>query len=637
MCPAATLRPRRWSAALAIALLAGPSSAQVLAPDWRRIGNSAIEAALAAEAGGPIDRVWFSSDGKRLFVRTSGGRVFLTADFDTWTPVGDVDAPPDGPTRPPVNTLPEAGARPVASLRRPGLVYALGLAVYRSEDGGRSWTNLTDYLGESILGGGFTDLAVSPENENEVVVAGRYGVWRSLDGGLSWSGLNHSLPNLPVRRILRLPSQTAGMRILLENVGVVEWAPGERTGWRPVEERSLAAEEALKRALSAYLGSEVASVAAAGEALYAGAQYGGILWASTDRGRTWRSFTLPGGGPIRDIWASAENPRAALAIGGEDEAGVRVWKTANGGIFWDDITGDLAGVSPQAVTADLESGAVYVCGEGGISFTLADLRGAARSASWSRLGGRLAGSRVVDVALDPAGHQLFAAVDGEGVFATMAPHRFFHPRLVHAADLATRPASPGALLSVLGRQVSRARAGVWEVPVLAASPGESQIQVPFEISGGWLTLALATVGRASELERINLGLPLRQTAPAILVDRDGTPMVLDAASGVLLDAMTPARSGARIQILATGLGRVLPDWPSGMPAPLENPPRVATEVRVYLDRVPVEVMRATLAPGYVGFYLVEARLPEIVNPGPAELMIEAGGEPSNRTRIYLEP
>jgi uncharacterized protein (TIGR03437 family) len=60
-------------------------------------------------------------------------------------------------------------------------------------------------------------------------------------------------------------------------------------------------------------------------------------------------------------------------------------------------------------------------------------------------------------------------------------------------------------------------------------------------------------------------------------------------------------------------------------------------VKVYLDRAPVEVTRATLAPGYIGFYLVEVQLPEIVNAGPAELYMEAGGQPSNRVRIYLLP
>ena len=126
-------------------------------------------------------------------------------------------------------------------------------------------------------------------------------------------------------------------------------------------------------------------------------------------------------------------------------------------------------------------------------------------------------------------------------------------------------------------------------------------------------------------------------APAVFVDRDGTPMVLDADRGVLLDAMTPARSGARIQILATGLGRVQPEWPTGLAAPIEAPPRVVTPVKVYLDRAPIEVTRATLAPGYIGFYLVEVQLPEIVNLGPAELYLEAGDQPSSRVRIHLAP
>jgi uncharacterized protein (TIGR03437 family) len=114
-------------------------------------------------------------------------------------------------------------------------------------------------------------------------------------------------------------------------------------------------------------------------------------------------------------------------------------------------------------------------------------------------------------------------------------------------------------------------------------------------------------------------------------------MLIDADSGVLLDAMKPAQSNSRLQILATGLGRVRPDWPTGLPAPLQNPPVVVASLHVYLDRTPVEVTRATLAPGYVGFYLIEVRVPEIVNGGPAELYIEAEGQQSNRVRLYVEP
>jgi uncharacterized protein (TIGR03437 family) len=74
-----------------------------------------------------------------------------------------------------------------------------------------------------------------------------------------------------------------------------------------------------------------------------------------------------------------------------------------------------------------------------------------------------------------------------------------------------------------------------------------------------------------------------------------------------------------------------------MAAPPNNPPRVVVPVQAWLDRVPVEVTQAVLAPGYIGFYLIEVQLPRIVNAGPAELYLQAEGHESNRVRLYIEP
>jgi uncharacterized protein (TIGR03437 family) len=112
---------------------------------------------------------------------------------------------------------------------------------------------------------------------------------------------------------------------------------------------------------------------------------------------------------------------------------------------------------------------------------------------------------------------------------------------------------------------------------------------------------------------------------------------MNADTGLLLDAATPAKSGSRIQIFTTGLGKVKPDWPTGIAAPLENSPRVVAATKVYLDRQPIDVSRAILAPGYIGFYLIEVQLPNIVNSGPAELYVEVEGQQSNLVRVYLEP
>jgi uncharacterized protein (TIGR03437 family) len=92
-----------------------------------------------------------------------------------------------------------------------------------------------------------------------------------------------------------------------------------------------------------------------------------------------------------------------------------------------------------------------------------------------------------------------------------------------------------------------------------------------------------------------------------------------------------------LQILATGLGKVRPDWPAGMAGPADEPPKVVAAVHAFLDRSPLEVTRAVLAPGYIGLYLVEVQLPAIVNAGPAELHLESEGRESNRVRVWLEP
>jgi uncharacterized protein (TIGR03437 family) len=253
--------------------------------------------------------------------------------------------------------------------------------------------------------------------------------------------------------------------------------------------------------------------------------------------------------------------------------------------------------------------------------------------SWTALAG-LPAAPAADVKLDSNAIQLWVALEGYGLYQTMAPHRIGDPRVITAAGLIARAAAPGTVFSIEGARVNSANAGGLSVPVLAASDTESQIQIPFEMPGDSLALSIDSPSGSRLLPSV----PMVTASPAIQLDpRDGSPLVIDTDNGVLLDAMHPAHSNARIQILATGLGRVVPTWPTGLPAPSDIPHSVAATVRAFLDRAPVQVTRATLAPGYVGMYLVEIEVPNIVNYGPAELYIETDGQPSNRVRVYIEP
>src|SRR5579862_8766662 len=54
-------------------------------PEWRKVGNLAMERMLAAPAGGPVTEVWFSTDATSLYARAASGAVFATVDFENWT------------------------------------------------------------------------------------------------------------------------------------------------------------------------------------------------------------------------------------------------------------------------------------------------------------------------------------------------------------------------------------------------------------------------------------------------------------------------------------------------------------------------------------------------------------------------
>jgi len=422
-----------------------------------------------------------------------------------------------------------------------------------------------------------------------------------------------------------------GTRILVRDLGAMELAPGAEA-WQPTSDAQTEAEVIALRRASQSLRTRITALAASDQTIYAGAADGRI-WVSLDKGRSWTaSPRLVANGPVERIFADPTEPRVALAaVGGTGPA--HVLRTTNSGGFWDDLTSNLPDAPAHGITAVRSAGVVYVATDKGVFSAAADLENAGPAAvTWAPISGRLPAAPVTDVKLDANGDQLYAALDGYGVYATAAPHRLRTLRLINAADFSTRAAAPGSLISVVGGRVNAANAGTLNFPVLAASETESQIQVPFETSAANLSLALET-GRG----RFTLGLPVQAVSPAVFVNRDGSPMILDGDSGFVLDGRNAARSGSRLQILATGLGKVRPDWPTGLAAPLENPPVVAATVKAYLDRVPVQVTHAALAPGYVGFYLIEVQLPGLVNAGSAELYITADGQESNRVQVVLEP
>jgi uncharacterized protein (TIGR03437 family) len=602
-----------------------------------------MELSLPSLATGPVDRVWYSADGANLYAKTASGRVFVTSDYEQWRLVTDTKVNPPAEEKPSTPSTPESDFKLASG--GAGRLYGVGRDAYRSDDGGESWINVTAYKGKCLLGPGLASVAASPGDPDEVTIASASGVWRSLDGGLSWTGLNDFLPNLPSGRLLGLPSGTRGVRLSVANsAGEIEWAPGEKTAWKPVDASpgnpsEVERDQNLRDAFSLVLKHSVTAIATAKDYIYAG-DADGRLRVSADAGLSWGAVSkLAESGKVEAIWVDPNDPRVAVAaFSARPNAAPStakpsyVLRTMNGGGFWDDITANLPDTAAaHGVAADRGSGAIYVATDAGVFFTATDLGTAGRPTIWNSLSDKLPAAPATDVKLDAGGNQIYAALDGYGVYTAIAPHRLRDARVVSAADYSARPAAPGALLSVLGARVESARSDDVVAPVLDASDTASQIQVPFSATGNTVSLSL-DAGQGP----LTFQVPLRSVSPAIFVDPEGTPLVMDAASGILLDASKPAHANSRVQVLATGLGQVKPDWPTGLEAPLKDPPRVAATVHAYLDGSPVEVTEASLAKGLIGFYLIEIQLPRITNTGSSELYVEAEGQQSNRVRLYVE-
>ncbi len=619
---------------------------------------------FAGPAGSPVSRVWFSDDGRRLYAALQDGALWVSEDAGlSWY------SPDPMPSEPALNaegTILERGARPAVLVRnsfRANVVYALGEHLYRSDDDGAGWTNLTAVGPASVIGRWQETLAASPVNPDLIVVGNSRGLWKSYDAGVTWSSLNGSLPNFPAARFRpatapappQLEAQGFGTLELIRTADGPIWRAAEEqwAAWSQIpipEQTRVARLEPLAppRYAASYRvwrdgqpisgdltacqpdaecqepASHAVTALADNGHLWAGTSNGRI-WVSRDEGDTWlQSWTDPDAGAVASLWAHPDRPATALAA-----AGGRILRSTNGGASWLDITSNLPEAQWTAVAGQAQARTVYVGGPRGIYFAQVDLALPGPAGAWTELSGNLPSHDVRDVTLDPLRGRLYAALSGHGVYWMRAPQVELALRALSAADLSARPAAPGSLLTILGANAVRARADGQPAPILGAGQGQTQLQLPFEISGRTLQLQLDESNARHAID-----LALEDVSPAIFVV-DGEPLILDAGTGAWIGWNRPARPGSNILVMASGLGKVDPPWPAGAPSPERDPPRPIARIAARLDSLPARVVSAQLARGYIGIYVVEVEIPASANTGRGQLSLQAAGRPSNQVELVI--
>jgi uncharacterized protein (TIGR03437 family) len=195
------------------------------------------------------------------------------------------------------------------------------------------------------------------------------------------------------------------------------------------------------------------------------------------------------------------------------------------------------------------------------------------------------------------------------------------------------PIAPGSLISIFGsnlasttsqatqfplpRTLDRTQVllGDTVLPILYASPGQLNVEVPFEVTADG-TLPLRVVRNGS------MSLPVQATLisiqPGILtVTADGTGQGLITKSDgfTLAQSATPAVAGETVVIYCTGLGSVTPQVATGVAAPLLPLSHVDQSVEVMIGGKRARVDFAGLVPKYSGLYQINAVVPDDVQPG----------------------
>jgi photosystem II stability/assembly factor-like uncharacterized protein len=327
-----------------------------------------------------------------FYMAAVNGGVWKTTDFgNTWNPILD-----DQPTGS-VGALAVAPSDPnviyVGSgegLQRPDL--ATGDGIYKSTDGGKTWTHLGLRDAQQIAA-----IIVDPKDPNRLFVAAaghpygpnaERGVFRSTDGGHTFQKVLYKDENTGAADLAFDPANPQTVYVVLWAARVAPWevrsgapfiAAGSGifkstdggTNWRPLTRGLPAAEDGLGRIGIAVAPSQPSRIYASVEAnkndgVYVSNDAGeswklinsdhriggrgpgamGIAvapdnpdvlyvantttWKSTDGGKTFVGFKgAPGGDDYQRIWISAENPQI-IALSSDQGAVISV----NGGATW---------------------------------------------------------------------------------------------------------------------------------------------------------------------------------------------------------------------------------------------------------------------------------------------------------------
>ncbi|WP_223032241.1 WD40/YVTN/BNR-like repeat-containing protein [Hanstruepera marina] len=244
---------------------------------------------------------------------------------------------------------------------KPNLFYfgATGGGIWKTNDGGRTWENISD----GFFGGSIGAISVSKSDPNVLYAGGGektvrgnvssgYGIWKSLDAGKTWqqSGLEKS------RHIPRIAIDQTDHNVVYAGVlgniykptserGVYKSEDGGKT-WRKTlfaNEHAGVVDLLVDPTNSRILYASTWRVQRTPYSLSSGGE-GSALWKSTDKGETWKEISLNKGFPkdtlgiIGVTVSPINNQRVWAMVENKDKGGL--YRSDDGGETWNQVNSE---------------------------------------------------------------------------------------------------------------------------------------------------------------------------------------------------------------------------------------------------------------------------------------------------------
>jgi photosystem II stability/assembly factor-like uncharacterized protein len=358
------------------------STALFNAAKWRMIGPH--------RGGRTVGAVGVPSQPNVFYIGVNNGGVWKTTDYGrTWIPIfddqptgsiGDIAVSPSNP-----NVIYVGSGE---GLQRPDL--SVGDGMYRSSDGGKTWTHLGLSEGQQIGG-----LDIDPKDENRLFVAvlghpygpnKERGVYRTLDGGKTW------------KQVLYLDENTGAIQVTIDPVdpriiyadmwagrlgpwengtwngpgsGLFKSADGGNT-WKKLTKGLPSPAEGLGRIGFAIAPSD-------NSRLYATVDAGanGGIYRSDDAGESWKKLQSDArywgrGSDFAEIKVDPDNKDIVYS------ANIVTWKSVDGGLSWSAFRGAPGGddyhriwinpINPKIILLASDQGAIITV-NGGETFS----------------------------------------------------------------------------------------------------------------------------------------------------------------------------------------------------------------------------------------------------------------------------